>query len=72
MDVPPEDARKGMVAAGLTEWLADGLLEFYAWFQRGEGTTIGSAVTPDVEEILDRPPRSFEAFVRENVQIFGG
>lgn len=72
VDVPPEDARKAMVAAGVSEWMADALIDLYAWFQRGEGTTNGSAVTLDVEEILDRPPRSFEQFVRENVQAFGG
>ncbi len=72
VDVPPEDARKAMVATGMTEWLADSLLDLFAWYQRGEGTTNGSAVTGDVEEILGRPPRSFESFIRENVQTFGG
>jgi uncharacterized protein YbjT (DUF2867 family) len=72
VDVPAEDARKAMTNAGVSEWLAAALVELYAWFQRGEGTTNGSAVTLDVEEVLDRPPRSFEQFVRENVQAFGG
>ena len=72
VDVPAEDARKAMTNAGMSEWLADALVELYAWFQRGEGTTNGSALTLDVEEVLDRAPRSFEQFVRENVQAFGG
>ena len=72
VDLSVEDARRGMITAGMSEWLADGLNDLHAWFQRGEGTTNGSAVTLDVEEILDRPPRSFETFVRENVQAFGG
>ncbi len=72
VDVPPEDARKAMVSAGLSEWMADGVIELYAWFLRGEGTTNGSAVTLAVEEVLDRPPRPFDRFVRENVKAFGG
>ncbi|HWZ86693.1 MAG TPA: SDR family oxidoreductase [Thermoanaerobaculia bacterium] len=71
VDVPPEDARKTMTNAGLSEWMADALNDLYAWYQRGEGTD-GSAVTQDVEEVLGRPPRAFEPFVRENVQAFGG
>jgi uncharacterized protein YbjT (DUF2867 family) len=72
VDVPPEDARKAMLAVGISEWMADALNDLYAWYQRGEGITNGSAVTLDVEEVLDRPPRAFEPFVRENVQAFGG
>lgn len=72
VDVPPEEARKAMVAVGVSEWMADGLNDLYAWYQRGSGTTNGSAVTLAVEEVLDRPPRAFEPFVRENLQAFGG
>lgn len=72
VDVPPEEARKAMVAVGMSEWQADALNDLYAWYQRGEGTTNGSAVTLDVEEVLDRPPRAFEPFVRENLATFGG
>lgn len=71
VDVAPEDARKAMSAAGIPEWQADALLDLYAWFQEDEGTA-GSAVTPTLQEILGRPPRTFEAFVRENVAAFGG
>lgn len=72
VDTSPEEARKAMVAAGVSEWLADARNDLYAWYQRGEGTTNGSAVSLAVEEVLDRPPRSFEQFVRENVGAFGG
>jgi len=72
VDVPPEEARRAMTAAGMSEWVADGLIDLYAWFQRGEGTTNGSAVTLDLEEILDRQARSFETFIRENLVAFGG
>lgn len=72
VNVRPEDGSRAMAAAGVPEWLADALIELHAWFLRGEGTTNGSAVTLDVEEVIDRPPRSFEQFVRENVRVFGG
>jgi uncharacterized protein YbjT (DUF2867 family) len=72
VDVPADEARKAMVAVGMSEWQADALNDLYAWYQRGEGTTNGSAVTLGVEEVLDRPPRAFEPFVRENLQAFGG
>lgn len=72
VDVPVDEARKAMVAVGMSEWMADALNDLYAWYQRGEGTTNGSAVTLAVEEVLDRPPRAFEPFVRENLQAFGG
>ncbi len=72
VDVAPDDARRAMVATGVAEWLADALLDLFAWYQRGEGANNGSAVAAGVGEILGRPPRSFESFVRENVQAFGG
>ena len=72
VDLSPEEGRKAMVGGGIPEWFADALLELYAWFPRGHGTTNGSAVTLAVEEVLDRPPRSFDQFARENVKTFGG
>lgn len=72
VEVSPEEARRAMVAAGTPEWSANATIELYLWFLGGEGTTNGSAVTLAVEEVLDRPPRSFEQFVRENVGRFGG
>jgi uncharacterized protein YbjT (DUF2867 family) len=72
VDVSPEDGVDAMTAAGVPEWFAEALVERYGYFLEGEGTTNGSAVTVAVEEVLDRPPRSFEQFVRENVRAFGG
>ena len=71
VDVSPDEARKAMLASGTPEWMIDGLLDLYAWLQLGEGSN-GSAVTHALHEILGRPPRTFEAFVRENVAAFGG
>ncbi|HEY1434276.1 MAG TPA: hypothetical protein VGG65_02815, partial [Thermoanaerobaculia bacterium] len=72
VDVPADEARKAMVAVGVSEWMADALNDLYAWYQRGASTPNGSTVTPDVERVLGRPPRAFEPFVRENLQTFGG
>jgi uncharacterized protein YbjT (DUF2867 family) len=72
VDVSPEEGVAAMTAAGIPEWFAEALVELYGYFLEGEGTTNGSAVTVDVEEVLGRPPRSFEQFVRENVRAFGG
>ena len=72
VDVSPADARKVMVSHGVSEWMADALVELYAWYLPGEGTANGSAVTLAVQEVLDRPPRSFDQFVREHVKAFGG
>jgi len=72
VDIPAEEARKAMTNAGLSDWMAGALVELYAWFQRGEGASRGPAVTTGVADVLDRQPRSFEQFVRERVQAFGG
>ena len=72
VDVSPEDGLDAMMAAGMPEWFAEAMVEQYGYFLEGEGTTNGSAVTIAVEEVLDRPPRSFDQFVRENVRAFGG
>ena len=74
VDQSPEDGYRGLVKAGESEWSARAWVELLDWFQRGEGDgkSNGSAVSLDVEEILDRPPRSLDAFLRENVRVFGG
>ena len=72
VDVSPEEGLDAMTAAGVPEWFAEALIEVYGYFLEGEGTTNGSAVTLAVQEVLDRPPRSFDQFVRENVRVFGG
>lgn len=72
LDVSPQDARKAMIAGGAPEWFADALIALHAWFLEGPGTTNGSSVTLAVEEVIDRPPRSFDQFVRENLKAFGG
>ena len=72
VDQSEEDGYRALVKAGESEWSARAWVELLDWFQRGEGTRNGSAVSLGVEEILDRPPRSLDVFLRENVRAFGG
>ncbi len=68
----PEEGLRSLMQSGESEWSARAWVELLEWFQKGEGTRNGSAVTLGVEEVLDRPPRSLDAFLRENVPAFGG
>ena len=61
-----EDLRDAMLAAGVPEWNADGLLEIYAMYRAGTG----SQPTDTVEQVLGRPPRSWDDFLRENAGSF--
>ena len=72
VDQSPEEGFRSLRKAGESEWSARAWVELLAWFQEGEGTTNGSAVAIGVEEVLDRAPRTFDAFLRENVKTFGG
>jgi uncharacterized protein YbjT (DUF2867 family) len=72
VDQDPDEGFRSLVKAGESEWSAQAWVELLAWFQGGEGTTNGSAVALGVEEVLDRPPRSLDAFLRENLKAFGG
>ena len=62
-----EDGRRQLRASGETEWSADAWIELLDWFERGHG----AAVAPDAERLLGRPPRTLDAFLRENVRAFG-
>lgn len=72
VDISPEEGLDAMTAAGMPEWFAEAMVEQYGYFLEGEGATNGPAVTMTVEEVLDRQPRAFEQFVRENIRAFGG
>jgi uncharacterized protein YbjT (DUF2867 family) len=74
VDQSPEEGFRALVKAGESEWSARAWVELLEWFQRGEGDGMsnGSAVSFGVEEVLERPPRSLDAFLRENVRAFGG
>ncbi len=68
INVPPEDARKAQLAAGMPPYLADALFELFAERRNGKEAT----VWPDAEALLGRPPTSFDEFARRNAAVFRG
>jgi uncharacterized protein YbjT (DUF2867 family) len=66
VDVPPESMRAALADLGFPAWQADGLLEEFAMYRRGEAT----GVEPGVREALGRPPRSFDEFARDYAPLF--
>jgi uncharacterized protein YbjT (DUF2867 family) len=68
VDVPLEETKKGMVAMGFPQWLAEGLAELYKWFSEGHA----AQVTKVVAEVAKKKPYTFEEFVREYAPAFKG
>ncbi len=68
VDVPLEAAREGMISMGLPEWFGDAMTEYFQAFSAG----YGDFTTPDVEVVTGHPARSYETFVRDFAQVFGG
>ncbi len=66
MDVPPDRARKEMLAAGWPEWLASAMVALLGVFAAGQA----SAVSTVVEELTGYPPRSFDHWAKENSAAF--
>jgi uncharacterized protein YbjT (DUF2867 family) len=66
VDVPPKSMRVALVDLGFPAWQADGLLEEFAMYRRGEA----AGVEPGVREALDRSPRSFDEFARDYAPLF--
>lgn len=66
VDVPPEAMRDALLRAGLPPWQADGLIEDYAHYRRGEA----SAVASGVQDATGKPPRTFSAFARDHASAF--
>lgn len=66
VDIPEDAMRDALVGFGLPQWQADGLIEDYAHYRRGEAATISRAV----QEVTGQPSRSFAAFVRDYQQAF--
>lgn len=66
VDVPPEAMRAALAGLGFPEWQADGLVEEFAMYRRGEA----AGVEAGVREALGRSPRSFEEFARDYAPLF--
>jgi uncharacterized protein YbjT (DUF2867 family) len=66
IDIPPEAMRDAVLGLGFPEWQADGLVEDYAHYRRGEA----EAVTSGVQDAIGKAPRSFEEFARDYAAVF--
>jgi uncharacterized protein YbjT (DUF2867 family) len=68
VNVPPEDARKAQLAAGMPPYLADALFELFAERRNGKE----AKVWPDAQALLGRRPTSFDEFAGRNAGVFRG
>jgi hypothetical protein len=66
VNVPPDAMRAALLGAGLPDWQADGLIEDYAHYRRGEA----SPVTSGVRDATGRSPRTFAEFARDYAPAF--
>jgi uncharacterized protein YbjT (DUF2867 family) len=66
VDIPPEAMRETLLGIGFPIWQADGLLEDYAHYRRGEATAIASGV----QDAIGRNPHSFEKFAHDYAAMF--
>jgi uncharacterized protein YbjT (DUF2867 family) len=66
VDIPPSEAEKAMVAAGVPDWMADALVGLYGILSAGHA----SITTQVVPEVTGQPARTFAAFARENAKLF--
>ena len=64
--IPPEAFLAALTGAGMPEWQAEGLLEDYAHYVRGEA----SAVSPDVAQVTRTSPRSLRDFAHDYSDAF--
>ncbi len=58
VDVTPADMRQAILAVGFPQWQADGLIEDYAHYSRGEA----SLLSPAIQEVTGRAPYDFRTF----------
>ena len=66
IDVSPEAMRGALISVGLPSWQADGLLEDYAHYRRGEA----AAVSSGVQDVTGQAPRTFATFARDYARAF--
>jgi uncharacterized protein YbjT (DUF2867 family) len=66
IDVTPEQMQHSLLSAGFPQWQAEGLIEDYAHYARGEA----AAVSPAVETVTSHPPRDFKSFARDYAPLF--
>lgn len=68
IDIPPDKMRKALLGFGMPTWQADGVVEDYDHYRRGEATT----VTQTVRDITGKEANSFFQFAEDNAGRFAG
>jgi uncharacterized protein YbjT (DUF2867 family) len=68
IDIPPDAFGSALKAAGVPAWQADGLVEDYAHYARGEA----EAVSPQVREVTGADPRDVRQFAEDSASAFAG
>jgi hypothetical protein len=66
VDLQEQGFRAALRAFHMPDWQADGLIEDYAHYRRGEAANISSAV----QDVAGEPPRPFLAFARDYKSAF--
>jgi uncharacterized protein YbjT (DUF2867 family) len=67
VDIPPEVMRQGLLGYGVPAWQADGIVEDYAHYRRGEAAD----VTTTVHDLTGCDARPFSQFARDCAAAFG-
>jgi uncharacterized protein YbjT (DUF2867 family) len=68
VDLPEQQFREALRGFHMPDWQADGLIEDYAHYRRGEAADISSAV----KEVTGEDPRPFAVFARDYRAAFQG
>ena len=66
IDVSPEAMRGALISVGLPRWQAEGLVEDYAHYRRGEAAAISSGV----QDVTGQASRTFATFARDYARAF--
>jgi uncharacterized protein YbjT (DUF2867 family) len=66
VDIPSDTMLDTLLSVGFPDWQAEGLIEDYAHYRRGEASAIASGV----QDATGKPPRSFETFARDYAPMF--
>jgi uncharacterized protein YbjT (DUF2867 family) len=65
-DVPDQDARQGLIRAGLPDVVAEQVVRVFAMARRG----VAEQVTSTIASLTGRPPRDFASFARDHACLF--
>lgn len=66
VDIPPETMLETLLSIHFPTWQAEGLIEDYAHYRRGEASVIASGV----QDATGKAPRSFETFAHDYTPMF--